>query len=1325
MVVAASVEFPDVTAAYASALPSGDGTIANGADGYNFLAYVRTAAYVGYFDSTMCYAYNGTPDTDPYPSGFSNSDVFVPSLAADLNHECDGNTFSGNFMNWATMSAVDEFRYAMTGGNRILELPVNGAVIERSYLPDGNVPGVEPFYKSLYFPGLNLSDSGTTPFSSTLGRVLPRSLVTGGNVYITNCRNVVYFDTASNVQSTNCLPVSGSGQSQQRPASGRSTYHVAVTVCDSTEGPIRTDLCKLYGSGVGAKYKPVGQAQVHAADMRFASFGYLMDRNVAGYTVPSNCPQAPNGGSRGWNPCRYGGVLRSPMKYLGQQSFDANQNALRNGNAEINPDGSLVPDPEGTAATAGGVNSGFINYLNKFGQTGVYKRYDPMGELYYEALRYLSGLPPTPDAMTGAPLPFAVLDNFPLAYTNASGTAWADPMQNQSTCSANYIITIADNQTNYDTNLPGYAGVWADPFRPSSRPVDEHGLDTHLWTQRIGILESTTSPSLTSGDYDRALAGLEDTQPICCLSNLVAGAAFWANTNDIRPDLPGMQTVKSIGIDVFPQEKNSSGNPMPLNNRQLYLMAKYGGFNNVIDRSSDPYPNPFYSTDPTNPLGPAIRTNAEWADSTGAPTNYLLASNPQKLIDGLRSAFNRIQASSGTLGGAALTASSLAYGGSSAYVATFDANFWSGTVLDKTITQTNGVVSTSSAAVWDAGALLTARCGTTVPSPTTCRDTNSSVNNRKIVTTIRPPSGNGTRVATAFTWAGLQSDTQYTDVLNMNPSLGSADGAGQQRLDYLRGYRGDESSSLGFRARNSALGDIIDSGPTYVGAPTTAIADSDYQTFYTTNVNRTPAVYVGANDGMLHAFSAGTGAELFAYIPNFVNYALNDLTDANYTHETFVDAPVIAREVKANGTWKTVLVAGVGNGAQGVFALDVTSPTAFTTSSVLFEFSDADDADVGNVLSAPEIVKLQTGGTAAAPTYGYFAAVTGYNNRRTTTNGRTDTNVSGDSANRGVLFLLSLDHTLGTSWQLGTDYFKYHFPATNPAAPNGLGPVASFQNRNGSGAASSLYFGDLQGNVWRFNTVGLPSEWAPSRGTVALPLPFFVATTTVGAAQPITARPTVATGPYNSELIFVGTGQYVGNSDLSTPFAQQSEYALLDNNQGALITRSTDLVVRTGTVAGNSVTVGGSAFVYSGASSQKGWVLDFPSSLSGGERNITQASVSNGVLSFTSLTVASSICGAGGGYIYQLNALTGLPYPTLPGGTLSTVGIPGPPKVVDLFITQGQTRATGERINTRTTTTLVAGTSGNIGAPPLNITSKAPPVGRITWREITNYNDRR
>ena len=1279
--VTLSVEFPTVGAAYKN------------------IAYGPTSVYLGYFDAAKCYQYIGSA-ADGYFS-------VLGSASVDGRHECGGAAFSGNFMNWATMSAIDEFRYAMTGGNRIEENGASeGTVIERANLPDGSVPGNGNFYASTFFPRHTLAGSGGSATidgspSSAAVDVLPIAVAGSSTIYVTSCKTSVFFGTT----------VGGDCGS---PAADLGNFKVRVLVCDKDEGPVRSDLCLKYAAGALVRYKPVGEAQRNAARMRFSAFGYLLDR-----TPPSSgCDDG-----LGWNRCRYGGVLRAPMKYVGPTKFDASLKPSPNAAAEVASDGSLILDPEGTAASAGGPYSGFINYINKFGASGKYKRYDTMGEMFYEAIRYYQNLGPTPAAADPAPggtLSNDTKDSFPLT------TTWTDPIQSR--CSANYIVNLSDSNTWDDYYLPGYSGIPTATAGRIPRAI-EGGLDVVDWTRRIGVLESTTS-SLVTDDVRPGLSGLESRREPTITNTATyfpAGAAYWANTNDIRADLEGKQTIKTISFDV-------AEDSITVQDRAIYLMGKYGGFNNTIDRVVDgTQQNPFWATNPSDPTGPAIRSNSEWEDATGSgfPANYLLASSPQKLINGLRAAFARLSSQVGTLSGASLTSANLTFGSANAYIATLDSTKWSGSVLSHALSVdlVTGLLVVSPSPIWDSGALLTARCGTVVSGSTVCQDTDASVNKRNVVTVINSP---GTRTAVPFTFAGIATDASYLTALNTNPATKLLDGLGQQRLNYLRGYRADEAPPLGFRSRDSAMGDIINSGPVFVGPPTSAIPDADYQPFFIANNARTPAVYVGANDGMMHAIRASDGVELFAYVPGFSSADLNDLTNPGYLHETFVDTVPKVQEAKLGSTWKTVLLGANGNGAQGVFALDVTDPTTFGPTRVLFEFGDSDDADFGSVLATPEFAKLWVSGPASAPVYRYFAVVTGYNNKRTDFNGRVaaDTRISADTKNQGVLFLLALDHTLSTPWVLNTDYYKFTFPAADVTKSNGLGPVTLLPSKSGDRSTAAMYFGDLQGNFWRFNTTGGNplTTWAPALGTSAAPLPIFVAQDGALNRQPITARPELASGPFGSTLIFFGTGEYLGLSDLNLPGVVQSEYALLDVNPSVLVTRSSDLVPRTATVSGATVTVSGSAFSYSGITAKKGWVLDFPSSVSVGERSITKPAVRTGLLTFTTVTLSSDLCSGGNGYIYQVNALTGLPLSTsaggITGGYISTVGIPGPPRVVDLTLTGGEIRATGEVINKKTQTTLVSGTLGKIGGFGDQTPIKVPPVGRINWREITNWNDK-
>ena len=124
----------------------------------------------------------------------------------------------------------------------------------------------------------------------------------------------------------------------------------------------------------------------------------------------------------------------------------------------------------------------------------------------------------------------------------------------------------------------------------------------------------------------------------------------------------------------------------------------------------------------------------------------------------------------------------------------------------------------------------------------------------------------------------------------------AADPNGQDALDYLRGDAQFSIAGGGsYRNRTHVLGDIVDSAPLYIGAPTGPYQSGSYFTFINNYKNRAPVLYVGANDGMLHAFSAATGQELFAYIPSGV-FAQSDATDQSLLQPA---APVLRRRLTA------------------------------------------------------------------------------------------------------------------------------------------------------------------------------------------------------------------------------------------------------------------------------------------------------------------------------------------------------------------------------------------------------------------------------------------
>jgi type IV pilus assembly protein PilY1 len=116
------------------------------------------------------------------------------------------------------------------------------------------------------------------------------------------------------------------------------------------------------------------------------------------------------------------------------------------------------------------------------------------------------------------------------------------------------------------------------------------------------------------------------------------------------------------------------------------------------------------------------------------------------------------------------------------------------------------------------------------------------------------------------------------------------------------------------------IGDIINSTPVVVGHPAFFYPFDDYFQFLGDTVRDT-MVYIGANDGSLHAFDIASGEEKWAFVPQSMHDKLNqakidplfDLCAPEYCHQYFIDGSPIVGDVYADfsGTgreWRTVLV---------------------------------------------------------------------------------------------------------------------------------------------------------------------------------------------------------------------------------------------------------------------------------------------------------------------------------------------------------------------------------------------------------------------------------
>src|SRR5690606_37675200 len=384
------------------------------------------------------------------------------------------------------------------------------------------------------------------------------------------------------------------------------------------------------------------------------------------------------------------------------------------------------------------------------------------------------------------------------------------------------------------------------------------------------------------------------------------------------------------------------------------------------------------------------------------------------------------------------------------------------------------------------------------------------------------------------------------------------------------------------RNRTSLLGDIIGSSPAYV-------KDTD-------------TLYVGANDGMLHAFDASTGRELFAYVPGIINiHDLATLSRGDYAHKWFVDGPVAvtSRQLTTN---RNVLVGTLGKGGKGLYALDVTDPEGATAAGLFkWERAETPGNNMGLVMGRPILASV--GGTPSV------VIGNGINSTR----------------GRAVLVVMNAD--------TGAVIEEIDTGAGSVDQPNGLSAPVGVYGADGR-TLRYAYAGDMLGNVWKFDlTAEASSAWSATR--------LFTASDSSGNAQPISAGLTLAVDPRTRKRwVFFGTGRFLTVEDADPENATtQSMYGFIE---GETALDRSDLTARTLAVtSGSSDGYAVRAFEDKAPlpEGSMGWYIDLPAD---GERIVQDAQRVSNVLVTASMMPTGDACeAAGSGYINALDAFTG------------------------------------------------------------------------------------
>lgn len=650
--------------------------------------------------------------------------------------------------------------------------------------------------------------------------------------------------------------------------------------------------------------------------------------------------------------------------------------------------------------------------------------------------------------------------NFHVILSGARDIGNSDPLGNSKTLDSSLKVPAldlrgigyaADDESSiyYDSGTDkGFADYayhyWANDLMPIKNDVPQYLNDQLGYTDAAGI------------DYEEQINNTAslDIWDLTVADSTIAKKIFWNNYNDPANWQHMVNFVISLGIG---------------GNKDIENIGDYRHLRDNLATDSQ--------------SNWRIDDDLKYADSLqhGAVNSrgeYILAYTPQELIEAFQELISRLLARKSGSSAASTVSANIITENTKVFKTSFDTRGWSGSVVAQSI----GLDGEIGAVEWDAGCLLTGGlCG--------------ALGGEDVGDAKDPVERNiyffdGTTLKTFnlsnLSTAGLLGHISQSEILQptvdvngdiIPPLVNETD-----LINYLRGDRSEELKTIegettgAFRKRRSVLGDVIHSSAKVVRGPSESYiddafpassglktGDERYSVFKTTHAERQNVLLVGANDGMLHAFDAETGVELWAVIPTHALSNMHLLADPDYEHQNFVDSSPTIRDVYINNTWKTVAVGGLRLGGQGFYAIDITNPLA---PKGLWEFSDGNDVDMGYSYGEAFITRLDTNyidpdDPSKNVTLGehenkWVALLpNGYNSTETEDkNGRTDVNVG---SGKSVMFMVNMED--------GTKITKFEGEPEG-LKPNGMASAA-VSDIPYNISANTAFFGDLEGSIYR------------------------------------------------------------------------------------------------------------------------------------------------------------------------------------------------------------------------------------------------------------------
>jgi type IV pilus assembly protein PilY1 len=826
---------------------------------------------------------------------------------------------------------------------------------------------------------------------------------------------------------------------------------------------------------------------------------------------------------------------------------------------------------------------------------------------------------------------FSNISNAIRPFTGTHKSNFVSWVQQQPTASGTPLPTAMARVGGYfQTNGPYYN-------EPGNSASGQHACRRNyhiMMTDGIWTASQGGSPQDTSTyNLPQSVGTITQYQPMAPYSgsstDTLSDVAFRYSVTDLRPDLPNEVTPiirDTVGTEAQ-QFWNPKNDPYPWQHMVNFTIGlgltgylNAAGLTWAGDTYTGSYPNiangmtawPAANTTDNNPGNVADL----WHAAINSRGKFFSADDPASLARSFGDVLGAITGDAGSSAALSANSTSIQPGNTYVYQAKFNKD-WSGTLLAFQVDDVTGTVA--GADNWDASENI--------------------------------PAWN---LRNIFTHNGMQgvefrncTDLSVAQQLYLGTnSSGVADLYCQNRLNWLRGSPADEQSSTTggslrmFRNRpTNIMGDIINSDPAFVKAvdygystlPDGIPGKSDYADYVSANApetgGRLPMVYVGSNDGRLYGIRATvapialSGAEQFSYVPAGVYEHLARLTDPVYSHRFYVDGGITAGDayltLGATTAWRTIVTAGLNAGGKSIYALNVTDPTNFTANNVLWEFNDA---DMGYSFSQPQMGIMEDGSWVAVFGNGYNSTEGG-----------------------AYLYIVNLATgalirkiPVGTNI-IGTD------------DNNGLSTPFLFDSDNDK-MIDTIYVGDLQGNLWKFDVSGSSGSWQAAFAGA----PLFQARDDSGARQPITSQPKVGGHPLGGHMVVFGTGRYLTLADI-TDMSVQTYYGIRDHgNTPVSTTDRSELQEQTISLQLNNQFGRDVRSISDNVpdwNTDRGWYLDLvdpvaPPNDAIGERVVSTSLIRLGRVIFVTITPSQDPCQPGGSsWLMELDLVNGGTFP--------------------------------------------------------------------------------